>query len=71
MQRMKKHHGASGMVVESSSSSTTQVSTAVPSTGSLTANPAQSPSFEYAENLIQSGQWKLDGVCNDSYDSFT
>ena len=70
MQRMKEH-GASGMVVESSSSSTTQVSTAAPSTGSLTASPAQSPSFEYAENLIQSGQWKLDGVCNDSYDSFT
>jgi len=54
MQRMKEH-GASGGVVESSSS-TTLVSAVVPSTsGSLTASPAQSPSFEYAENLIQSG----------------
>jgi len=54
MQRMKEH-GASGVVVETSSS-TTLVSTAVPTTGSLTASPSQSPSFEYAENLIQSGQ---------------
>jgi len=54
MQRMKEH-GASGIVVDSSSS-TSLASTAAPSTGSLSASPAQSPSIEYAENLIQSGQ---------------
>jgi len=56
MQRLKEH-GASNAVVESSASSTTLVSTVVPSTGSLTASPAPSPSFEYAENLIQSGEY--------------
>jgi len=54
-----KEHSASSVVAESSSSSlssTTLVSTVLPSTGSLTASPAPSPSIEYAENLIQSGQ---------------
>jgi len=60
MQRMKEH-GASGVAGESSSASstTTLASTVVPTTASLSASPApaQSPSsFEYAENLIRSGQ---------------
>ena len=56
MQRMKEH-GASGAVVESSSSaSTTLVSAVLPSTGSITASPTQSPSLEYAEHFLQSGQ---------------
>ena len=49
MKRMKEH-GASGMT--ESSSATTLISTVVPTT----ASPARSPSFEYAENLIQSGK---------------
>jgi len=57
-QRMKEH-SVGGVTVESlSSASTSVVSTVLTSTGSLTGSPcpAQSPSLEYAENLIQSGQ---------------
>jgi len=54
MQRLKEH-GSGGVVVDSSSS-TTQASTVVPTTGSHSASPAPSPSLEYADNLIQSGQ---------------